>query len=204
MNKDIDVPRGYMQDAHGNFVHIKNVRKIDIARDKLVHELWKKASQIDKELKEFKRYALLRIAELVAESAQEYDVRLGGRKGNVTLTSYDGSVRILRSITERIAFSEQLEVARNLVHECIQEYAKGARRELKALVDSAFEIDNKGHVSVTRVLGLRRVKIEDDKWKKAMDIIADSIQVVSSKEYIRFYCRNNSGDYELINMNFAG
>lgn len=200
----MEVPAGYMVDGKGNLVNKKNVKAIDVRRDALVKKLWKKANRLHEELQAFRGEALETIGALVVESAQEHGVVLGGKKGNVVLTSFDGSIRVQRTIAERISFTEELEVARSLVHECLQEFSKGANKNLKALVDNAFEIDNKGNVSVSKILGLRRVKIEHEQWRKAMDIIADSISVVSSKEYVRFYTRNKDGEYEHVNMNFAG
>ena len=36
-----------------------------------------------------------------------------------------------------------------------------------------------------------------------MNILSDSIQVLASKEYVRFYQRNTDGKYELINLDLA-
>lgn len=204
MSGIMEIPSGYMVDHKGNLVNKKNVKAIDLNRDALVKKLWKKANRLHEELQAFRRESLDAISALVVESAQEHGVVIGGKKGNVVITSFDGSMRVHRTIAERISFTEELEVARSLVHECLQEFSKGANKNLKALVEGAFEIDNKGNVSVTKILGLRRVKIEHEKWRKAMSIIADSIAVVSSKEYVRFYVRKEDGEYEHVNMNFAG
>ena len=47
------------------------------------------------------------------------------------------------------------------------------------------------------------LSIEDEKWKKAMRAIHDSIQVTGSKEYIRVYKRNNEGKYEQIPLDLS-
>ncbi|STY90300.1 DUF3164 family protein [Moraxella bovis] len=54
-----------------------------------------------------------------------------------------------------------------------------------------------------RVLSLRSLDINDEKWLQAMDAISDAIQVVSSKEYIRVYERDNDGKYQQITLDFA-
>jgi len=51
-----------------------------------------------------------------------------------------------------------------------------------------------GEISTARVLGLRTIKIEDDRWLRAMDAIANSLTVVGSKTYLRLYERVGDSD----------
>lgn len=71
------------------------------------------------------------------------------------------------------------------------------------LVDDAFNVGKSGLVSTAKILGLRRLKISDATWKKAMDAITESIQVVSSKTYMRFYERLEDGGYRHIPLDVA-
>ena len=61
--------------------------------------------------------------------------------------------------------------------------------ELKAIVTDAFKVNKEGKVDKDRILGLRRFQFDDDRWKRAMQAISDSVRVTRSKEYIRFYRR---------------
>ena len=45
-----------------------------------------------------------------------------------------------------------------------------------------------------RVLGLRRLKIDDDRWARAMAAINDAVKTERSKLYIRFYRRERPED----------
>lgn len=50
----------------------------------------------------------------------------------------------------------------------------------------------------------RRIKSDDPKWAQAMAAINDSIQVAGSKEYDRFYERDDAtGEYFAINLDVA-
>ena len=53
------------------------------------------------------------------------------------------------------------------------------------------------------MLGLRRHDIKDEKWLQAMEAIAESINVVDSKSYVRFYERDKDGKYQAISLDFA-
>ncbi|MDR1506452.1 MAG: DUF3164 family protein, partial [Treponema sp.] len=57
--------------------------------------------------------------------------------------------------------------------------------------------------NTARVLGLRRLEIHDPDWQKAMRAITESIQVSGSKQYLRFYERNENGEYRQIPLDVA-
>ena len=58
-----------------------------------------------------KRRIFASFNDFVALSAQEYDVQLGGKKGNTTLISYDGRFKVQLAVSENIVFDERLQVA---------------------------------------------------------------------------------------------
>ena len=122
-------------------------------------------------------------------SASEYDVNLGGKKGNVRLASYDGKTVIQRSFSDNICFDERLQVAKQLIDNCIHRWSETSNDNIKALVEHAFQTDKQGNINMARILGLRRIEIDDSEWQKAMEAIADSITVTGSKSYIRLYQR---------------
>lgn len=72
------------------------------------------------------------------------------------------------------------------------------------LVQQAFETDKEGKINVGRVLALRRLEITDEKWQRAMQAIGESVQVVGTKTYMRFYERvDGSEQYTPISLDFA-
>ncbi|NLA89841.1 MAG: DUF3164 family protein [Alcaligenaceae bacterium] len=184
----------YKKDSQGRLVPIESIKDIDLARDELVLEIVEKAKKVNSELSEFKRSAFEDIQAFIDLSAEKYDAKIGGRKGNVTLNSYDGKYRIMRATQDRIAFDERIQAAKALIDECLKDWTAGARTEVSAIIDRAFEVDKEGQLNTGRILTLRRVNIDDPRWVKAMKAIADSTQVVSSKSYIRVYVRQ--GDTE--------
>ncbi len=86
----------------------------------------------------------------------------------------------------------------------MHEWSAEARPELRSLIDNAFRVDKEGNLSTARILSLRRVDIQDERWTQAMQAIADSVQVVGSKDYIRFYERDEQGKYQPISLDMAG
>ena len=198
------VPEGFRKDAKGCLVPEAMIRPIDRARDELVQELAQKAKAVSASLRAFKTESFADIAAFVDLSAEQYDVKLGGKKGNLTLYSFDGTFRVQVAIAEHMVFYERLQVAKQLIDECIVEWSQDSRDEIKVLVQAAFQTDKEGKINTGRVLALRRLDIRDAKWQKAMQAIGESLQVVGSKEYVRFYERvGDSDQYEPINLDVA-
>ena len=195
--------KGFMKNAHGGYDPVSAIKPIDLARDDLVKDIVAKSEEMSAKVLDMKRGFFEDIKAFLDLSAEKYDVRLGGKKGNLTLVSYDGSYKVLVAVNESIQFDERLLAAKELIDECIQEWSKDSREELRALVNDAFYVGKSGKLNSNRILGLRRLNITDEKWKRAMDAISDSVQIVGSKEYIRIYRRNSEGEYDLVNLDLA-
>ncbi len=191
MNQDNKVlfPDGYMLDGKGRLVPEDMVKPIDKLRDELVMQVVEAAREVNAHLTAFKKEAFSIIHDFVALSAAEYDKKLGGAKGNVSLHSYDGRFKVVHAVAENFVFDERLQIAKELVDECIREWSDDSRPELKVLVNDAFQVDKEGNVDTKRILSLRKFDIQDERWLKAMEAISDSLTVKGSKAYLRIYER---------------
>lgn len=199
------VPEGFWQDAQGRLVPESMVKPIDQERDRLVKHLVDRASELSSELADFKAVAFGDIEAFVELSAEQYSAKVGGKKGNVTLYSYDGRFKIQRAVQESIVFDERLQAARALIDDCLRDWTKGARPEVVTLVNDAFRTDTKGEIRTARVLALRRLEIRDERWQRAMTAIGEACQVIGSKSYIRVYERiGDSDQYKAISLDIAG
>ena len=193
----------YRQDAKGNLVPLANIKEIDLLRDELVMEIVGKAQTVQQQMAAFKSDSMADIAAFVQLSADRYDVAVGGKKGNVTLHSFDGQYRVNLSMQDTLVFDEGLLAAKALIDECINEWTEGSRSELKTLINAAFQVDKEGNISTARVLGLRRLEIKDEKWQRAMEALSDSLQVHTSKQFVRVYKRDDAGEYQLVSLDIA-
>lgn len=199
------IPAGYRRDAQGRLVHEEQIKPVDKLRDELVLALVERARTTHEALVQYKADAFGEIEAFLDLSAAEYGAKIGGKKGNVSLLSFDGRYKIQRAVQESIAFDERLQAARALIDECLREWTEGARPELATLVNDAFRVDTKGEIRTARVLALRRLDITDERWLRAMDAIGDACQVVGSKSYIRVYERiGDSDQYRPISLDIAG
>jgi hypothetical protein len=203
MNAQTQIPEGYRADSKGRLVPVSSIKPIDLVRDDVVVRLCEGAKAEQQRLRDFKALAFADISAFVDLSFEKFDVQIGGSKGNITLFSFDGKYKIVRQIQDTIRFDERLQAAKVLIDECIQSWAADSNDHLKVLILDAFQVDKEGKISTGRVLGLRRHDINDPKWLEAMDAIAESINIVDSKRYIRFYERDDEGTYQAISLDFA-
>lgn len=199
------IPEGYRKDAQQRLIHESQIKDIDRLRDELVLDLVRQARVASTALGRFKDNAFGQIDSFVELSKAEYQTKYGGKKGNVSLLSFDGRYKIQRAIQESISFDERLQAARDLIDECLQDWTAGARPEVLTLVNDAFRADTNGEIRTARVLALRRLEITDERWQRAMQAIGDACQVVGSKSYIRVYERVGETDqYKPISLDIAG
>lgn len=198
------LPNGYMQDAAGRLVPVGSVRPIDLLRDDLVRDIIAAAKEHANLAERFRSEALRQICAFVQLSAEEYGAAIGGDKGNITLLSFDGRYKIVRAVAETISFDERLQAAQALIHECLEEWSAGARAELTVIIRDAFQTDKAGKINAARVLALRRYQFEDPRWRRAMDAIGESVQVVARRQNLRCYERDETGQYVLLSLDVSG
>ncbi|OOF50295.1 sulfate transporter [Rodentibacter genomosp. 1] len=205
MAKVVIEGKTYWRDAKGNLTPDELVKEIDKERDALVQEWIEKGKKVSQAIGEFKGGVFDDIQAFIELSAEKYQAKVGGKKGNITLFSYDGKYKIQRAINDHLQFDERIQAAKVLIDECLSEWSEGSRPELKALIERAFNVDKEGNLNTSRILGLRRVDIQDERWQNAMQAISESVQVVSSKAYVRLYERvGESEQYVPIALDVAG
>lgn len=204
IQQEIIIPAGFVRNANGHLVPEDQVREQDKLRDQVARELFAEAKALHLALQNFKKKSLNDIADLISIAGERYGVQMGGKKGNVTIASYDGQFKVQRSYADRLTFTEEMEVAKVMVYDCIRAWSKGADGHLLAIVDRTFSPNRNGQIKTTDVLDLLRLEIDDDKWKAAMQAVKDSIMVSGSAVYVRVYERIGDSDtYKAIPLDLA-
>jgi extradiol dioxygenase family protein len=201
---DRQTPEGYMQNSSGHLVPVEHVSDYDKLKDQTVVKIIDSAIFMQKQLREFKTAVMADIYAMIEIAHEKYQAKHGGKKGNISLTSFDGHLKVVLNVSEFMTFDERLTVAKSLVDECLKEWTEGARPEIQTIVNAAFEVDNKGNISTTKVLSLLKLEFSDEKWKRAMKAIKESLTVQHSKKYVRFYRRIGLEDkWEAIPLDIA-
>lgn len=201
MKKEIDGVI-FREDSRGAWMPESSIKPQYILKDDLVESAADKIVDMRDKMKQLNQEIKDEIRAYIELIGEKYGVKLKGNKGNITLTSYDGKTRIVISISESIYLDENVIAAKELIDEYLEDEIKDASFDIKQLVTSAFRV-KQGVLDVRSILKLRSLRIDDERWKKAMDIIADSIVVKSSKSCLRLYKQNAEGTMEYVPLDFA-
>jgi hypothetical protein len=176
-------------DAKGGYIPVGNVKPVDLLIDETVRKIMGYMVAASEQISRLKAHTFEDIGGLEALLAQEYGATLGGKKGNMSLTSYDGCFKVQVQVADRLTFGPELQVAKTLLDECLNEWAASARPELQAIVTRAFNTDKEGQINRAEIFTLLRLEIEDARWKEAMRAIRDAIRIEGTQTYVRAYRR---------------
>lgn len=196
--------RAYMTDAKGDLVALSNVKAEDKLEDETVRKIISFAVDLSAQITRFRDHTMGDLSALDALLAQEYGAKIGGKKGNKTYQTFDGLMRVQVQVADQISFGPQLQVAKALIDECLNEWSADSRPEIQSIVTRAFNTDKEGQINKSELFMLLRLEIADERWNRAMDAIRASIRVTGSKEYVRFYHRRSIEDgWDAITIDLA-
>lgn len=184
----------YMANAKGALVPLELVKPMDKLRDETVRKVMAYALDISAQIARFRAHCMDDLDAFDAIMEQEYGAKPGGTKGNRTYMTIDGLMRIQVAINDFETAGPELQIAKSLVVECMDEWTADARAEVRALITRAFDTDKEGKVNLKEIKKLKTLQIEDERWRSAMRAIDDAINVAYSKQYIRFAVRKSVQD----------
>lgn len=193
-------------DHNGNHIRDEMVKPKDKLEDQTVRKIIAFAKDLSAQVARFKAHTMADLAALDQLVAEKYGfVSRGNRgKGNRTYLSFDGLMKVQVHVAEFMDFGPELQVAKALIDECLNEWAADSRPEIQTIVTRAFNTDQEGKVSRNEVLMLTRFDIKEDRWRRAMDAIHDAQRPRSSKEYVRFSVRERGAkDWTTITVDLA-
>ncbi len=196
----------YMRDTSGRLVPLEAIKHEDLLMDETTRKVIAYAEDLSARIARFRGHTFDDIAATVDLMTEKYGRRLGGPKGNVTLTSFDGTLQVKVQVQDQITFGPELQKAKDLADACIARWAEGANPQVRALIQHAFQVDKEGRINRSALFQLRRMHVEggDADWTAAMEALSMAIRVIGSKEYVRFYRRDTPrGRWEPISIDLA-
>lgn len=181
----------YMADAKGRLTAVELIKPQHKLQDELVRAEFGWALGLADQIRRFKGRAYAKLAEFDALLAQEYNVQKGGAKGNRTYTSFDGLMKIEVRIQDQMSFGPEMQFAKTLFDECLNEWASDTRAELRSIVTNAFDTEKEGQINRANLFLLLQTQSEDARWAKGQQAIRDAIHIIGSKSYLRFQFRDS-------------
>lgn len=185
----------FLINSRGFQTPINEIKPQDLLKHDLVTELAEQAKAQSKAHEDFKKKVFSEVNDLISLVANEYDVSIGGAKGNVSLTSFDQKKRIQVGIADQISFGQEIDIAKQLITEVIEDELADTSSFIAQLMRDAFEADKQGQYNKNRILALRKYRDSNksDKWGNAMKALDEAIICSNSKTYITFQERNIQG-----------
>jgi len=182
-------------DKRGKEIHPDNVRASDKIKDEMVRNIIKKALGEQERILEFKADALDEIDSYISLMRDEYNLDPNsGKKGNMSFESFDGLMRVTISVQQVVEFDEKLSFAKEKLDAFLKLETKDSSANIQTLIAGAFDVDKKGSVNAKSILALKRHEIDHPLWLEMMSIIDDSIQIATTKSYMRFYTKSGIGE----------
>lgn len=198
--------------GQGHHIPVSQISETDKMKDELARRLCADAKVLRTEIAKIKARAmgeLLAARELIFE---KYGAKIGGAKGGFAIKSFDGAFEAEISVADRVSFGPELQAAKALIDECIENWADGGSMDprIRTLVEHAFQVNKAGRIDTQRVLGLRKLPMNDLEgnpdaaWARAMDAVTEALNVDGTATYLRFYERNaRTNKNEQISLNFS-
>lgn len=187
-------------DGEGLEIPEKYIKDEDKRRDRLVSGLLARARRLSALIRNEKAIMEKQIADYLQDTAKrEGEEWVGG----TTLYNFSMDESVVIKVAKRWTFDEKLNLAKQKIDRCIESWSGGSNEKLVALVNRAFKVDYKGEVDAQQIIGLRQFNFEDAMWREAMDLIADSQKVQSTKTYFYFQEAGEDGKLRSIALDFA-
>lgn len=204
-------PDGFMFDSKGNLIAEANVKAQDKLMDQTVRTIVSFASDLSAQIARFKGHTYDDIETFVALLRDEHGIEKSrSHRGDITLTSFDGLMKVTVSTQDNIGFGPELQVAKEQLDVLIDEWSEGASDQLRALTATAFDTSKAGNVNRDAIIRLRRLEFHTDdgepdpRWRVVQGLITDSIRSVGSKSYVRIHTRETTdGAWTLLPLNLA-
>ena len=196
--------QGNWLDSKGRPVPEEYIRPEDKRRDKLVESILKRVSKLSAKIESEKTEIVDAIEKYLKELAKDNKVREGW-KGNILLYNFSQNLCIERRIDETVSFDERLQMVKTTIDKWINNKLKDTDPTLSKVIAQAFSVDKQGRINTAMLLKLKRIDIQDAEWKKAMQLLDDSIFVKSSKMALRFRSKDLSvpeGGWVEVSLNF--
>lgn len=181
------VPTDLIERPDGSFVSLETLEPSKKLAHELVTELFQKAEKLAAELSDLKQLSLTEMQAYREMMMADYNVTVGGQEGNLSLRSVCGKMKVELSVAKFVSFGPELEAAKGLLDEFLNDELEGSSDVIREIVTGAFALNSKGRINRDGILGLQKHKFESPLWQRAMKAIQEATIRDATATYIRFY-----------------
>jgi hypothetical protein len=181
----------------------KEARKsYETLRESTVTSLIGRAGELHTQLMAFKALAFGEMNALY-DMLQDYSRRHRDSKGNFTLTSADGTMKIRFSRQEYGSFDERAQQAEAHIIDFVNRQFSDSDSTRK-LIMSLME-RRKGALDVKLVQKLYAMEddFQDEAWQTGLKLLRESWQPTDTRDYMTFHVQGKNKQWQAIDLNFS-
>lgn len=159
------------------------VKPADQQRDELVLRFIRQAKMLQATIKTFKDCCINEVETFIDTNKLDNNYETN----HIDLLSSDGRYRLQSTTPRHIEFTDDLQVAKKLIDNCIKHNTHKFNNDTQAIIESAFKTNDTGKINLRRIFNLKHLEINDDEWKTAMRSVSNAIQVIDDKNNLSLY-----------------
>lgn len=173
------------------------------ARDQLVNNLHETALQLNSKLGVFKDGCMKALTDFYARMQEYGDAR--GSKGNFTLFSNDGELKISYKVKQISSFDERADLAEEKLTNFLERFIKARNKKTYKLVMSLLERTNAGDFDINLINRLYKMEndFDDPDWTEAIKLFKESYAPRGTASYVTFHRRDEQGKFQNLTLNFS-
>lgn len=205
MNQKVKNP--FWVDEAGLSIPISRVSSVERLMERRATELQNKALGVNRQLTELKEQVKSVCNEVYTQfmESKGLDASTASGKGNFTWYNFDRSIKIEVAVSERITFDDlTIKAAQDELNRFITDTVESKYNFVKDMVRDAFAT-SRGKLDAKKVMSLLkyRDRINHEVFSRAAELIEQSIRRPDHKMYFRIWLRDESGQYNAVELNFS-
>jgi hypothetical protein len=198
-------PKTDWTDESGKTVPYSAIKKSEIVYEREAYNIAKAALAANKNLSKLKQFIQKSIACCVDAFHKDYKGKRTEFKGNYTIHNFNDTIKIEVSVSNPIVFDDlTIKKAQETFKEFLTEGVSAKDETIKEMVLGAFE-STRGKLDVDKIMSLKRYsdRINDPRWKRAMQLIDQAIRRPATATYYRVWVKDENGKYQNIPLALA-
>lgn len=192
------------ENRQGHYVPLTAIEPYEILKEETISPLIEDLLWAHDVMADLKARGFEDIETLEDICFEKHGVKLAGqKKNNVSLYRYGGSAMLQRRYQDRTRFNENIAAAEEKIREFLADLKGDINADAKALIETLISRRKEGEVRRSILVQLRSLKFDDERWRDAMQIIAEAEEVIDSACYLSVHRRNEQGKYIPVPLDFA-
>ena len=199
------MPKKHWIDESGNNIPEKYISKTQKLAERASEKIVKEATKLNKSLKELKQYISEQSDKIFLAVMKEREVNLKKRKKNFTWFNFDRSIKIEVIDNEAVKYDDLiLSAGREKLMRFLNTNVSAKNQFIKEMILEAVQTRN-GQVDHRKIFALEKYEkqINDLLYTAAMNDFREAYRLVKSKMYYRIWVKDESGEYQNIDLNFS-